>query len=112
MSLGENLRLLREDKKISQLELSRHLNISNSTLSLYESDKRKPDYEILVRLAEYFSVSTDYLLGVLPVKGSGRKDQRVVYSIDVSGLPDDAVRQIDEYAQFIREKYNPYDKKK
>ncbi len=63
MSFGNRLRQLREDRGLSQLDLSKHLNIANSTLSLYEAGKREPDYDTLQRLADYFDVSTDYLLG-------------------------------------------------
>jgi len=63
MKFGQRLRFLRENRKLSQLELSKILNISNSTLSLYESNKRFPEPETLKKIAEFFDVSIDYLLG-------------------------------------------------
>lgn len=62
MSFGKRLRELREGRSLSQLELSKILNISNSTLSLYESDKRSPDQDMLKKIADFFDVSIDYLL--------------------------------------------------
>jgi transcriptional regulator with XRE-family HTH domain len=66
MTFGKRLRQLRENKQLSQLDLSKLLNIANSTLSLYEADKRFPEPEILKRIADFFGVSIDYLLGHNP----------------------------------------------
>jgi len=63
MELGQRLKSLREEKDLSQLELGERLNISNSTLSLYESGKRQPDYKTLQRIADFYGVSIDYLFG-------------------------------------------------
>lgn len=61
--LGQRLRELRENREISQIELARYLNISNTTLSQYETGKRVPSDEIKIKIADYFNVSIDYLLG-------------------------------------------------
>jgi len=55
---------LRREKGLSQGELADGLNMSRSTLANYEIGQRQPDFEMLIRLAEFFSVTTDYLLGV------------------------------------------------
>ena len=62
-TLGNRIRNLREEKSISQLELAKILNIGNTTLSQYESDKRIPSDIVKKKIADYFNVSTDYLLG-------------------------------------------------
>ena len=62
MSLGDNLRNLRETKKITQKQMSEILGISKSNVSKYESNDVEPNIDILKRYAEYFSISTDYLL--------------------------------------------------
>ena len=84
------------------------LNISNSTLSLYESDKRKPDFEILRNIADYLKVTTDYLLGLSNVR-TPANPERIYHSVDVTGLPGDAIDKIEEYTQFIKEVYKGYD---
>lgn len=53
----------RTRKGLSQEELGKHFNLDKSTISLYESGKRQPDYSTLSEFAEYFNCSTDYLLG-------------------------------------------------
>lgn len=63
-TLGNRIKSLREDKAMSQLELAKVLHIGNTTLSQYESDKRVPSDTVKKKLAEYFNVSLDYLMGV------------------------------------------------
>ena len=60
---GNRIKLLREEKKIKQDELAKVLSISPSAVGMYERDEREPNDEITLKLAEYFNVSTDYLLG-------------------------------------------------
>ena len=62
MALGEILRELLEEKGITQKELAKSLNIGSSTLGNYIQNTREPDYAILKDFADYFGVSTDYLL--------------------------------------------------
>lgn len=57
------LKMLRESKGITQAELSSMLSISPSTVGMWEQGRRVPDYENLKRIADYFNVSTDFLLG-------------------------------------------------
>lgn len=76
---GARLRLLREERKMSQLELSKSLGIGNVTLSQYENGARKPDNDTLVKISNYFDVSTDYLLGQTEWKNPPsltKKDER------------------------------------
>lgn len=63
MNFQTRLRQLRESKQLSQLELSKQLQISNVTLSQYENGVRKPDINTLDDIATFFNVTTDYLLG-------------------------------------------------
>ena len=48
---------------MSQFQLAKTLNIATSTLGMYETNKRKPNMEMLEKLADFFGVSIDYLLG-------------------------------------------------
>ncbi len=57
------LKELRQKKKISQLKLAMDLNMNQNTISRYENKEREADYETLIRFADYFDVSLDYLLG-------------------------------------------------
>ena len=57
------LKELRKKRNISQLKLALDLNMNQNTISRYENLEREADYETLVRFADYFNVSLDYLLG-------------------------------------------------
>ena len=56
------LKKLREDKGITQLKLAMDLNMNQNNISRYENGTREADYETLIKLADYFDVSIDYLL--------------------------------------------------
>lgn len=57
------LKDLRKERNISQLKLSIDLNMNQNTISRYENLEREADYETLIKIADYFDVSLDYLLG-------------------------------------------------
>ena len=62
--LGKRLKELREQKGLTQKELAQTLGLSSkSTITNYEQDDRDPDYETLIKIANYFEISVDYLLG-------------------------------------------------
>ncbi|PRS02334.1 transcriptional regulator [Bacillus atrophaeus] len=60
--LGDRLKELRDSKKLTQDKLAEILGISRGTYAHYEINKRKPDYETLIKLADFYGVTTDYLL--------------------------------------------------
>lgn len=57
------LREIREAKGMSQIEAAKQLNVSRQSYNFYENGKRDPDTQTLQRMAEFFNVSVDYLLG-------------------------------------------------
>ncbi|GEN83588.1 hypothetical protein SLU01_19000 [Sporosarcina luteola] len=61
--LGERIKKLREREGIQQIDFAKKIGVSNVVLSRYESGERKPDYDILQKIADFFCVTTDYLLG-------------------------------------------------
>ncbi len=56
------LKQLRIERNITQLRLAMDLNMSQNTISRYENEKREAGYNELIKFAEYFNVSIDYLL--------------------------------------------------
>ena len=56
------LKTLRKKRRISQLKLAMDLNMNQNSISRYENGEREADYETLIRFADYFNVSIDYLL--------------------------------------------------
>lgn len=60
---GLRISELRESKNMTQEELAKHLGITRASLSHYETSRREPDIETLNKIADFFQVSVDYLMG-------------------------------------------------
>lgn len=60
--IGEKIKELRKENGITQEELAKNIDVSTSMVGMYETNARKPSYEVLIKIAKYFKVSTDYLL--------------------------------------------------
>lgn len=93
MNLGEKLKKLRIEKKLTQKQLASRLGVAISAISSYESDTRCPTFDTLINYARIFHVSTDYLLGL----ESSR-------TLDVSGLSEDEILAVGHIIDIIREK--------
>ena len=57
------LKELRKKKGFSQLRLATDLNTTQNTISRYETGEREPGIDDLIKIADYFNVSVDYLIG-------------------------------------------------
>lgn len=64
--LNENIRRLRTARGINQVELASALNVTKQCVSNWENDNIQPSVEMLVKLARFFGVTTDYLLDLQP----------------------------------------------
>lgn len=69
----QNIRNLREDNDKKQRELAEYLNVSQNTYSQYENGVLSLSPELLIKLADYYDTSIDYLLGRTNVKKPYRK---------------------------------------
>lgn len=63
-TLGEKIRQLRKERKLSQTQLAEILSTSQDTVSLWEIGKSVPDVNTIISMCRYFEVSADYLLGL------------------------------------------------
>ncbi len=96
MKFGELLASLRRERGILQKELAAYLNVTVATISNYEKGVHAPDYETLVKLADFFDVSTDYLLHRTEYKSSIQTlNQKLVVNYTVSELVN-AILQLDQ----------------
>ena len=64
MTIGENIRALRTERKMTQADLASLLFLSQDTVSLWERNKSLPDVKSVISMALIFNVTTDYILGV------------------------------------------------
>lgn len=60
---AERLQIARLQRKLTQKEVAAHLNMTERSYQHYEGGTRRPNFEVLVSLADFLNVSTDYLLG-------------------------------------------------
>lgn len=73
------------DKNLRQEQVAKLIGVNKSAISTYENNTRQPSFDILVRLATLYRVSTDYLLGMTNIR-----------SLDLSGLSDEEVVAVSE----------------
>jgi transcriptional regulator with XRE-family HTH domain len=85
VNMGNRLKGLRLEKHLTQTEVARRIGISKAMISSYELEQRAPSYEVLIKIAMFFNVSTDYLLGLekpsLKYDGLNEKEIRAVMNI-------------------------------
>lgn len=110
-NFGERFKQLREEKKLTQDELVTKFNkvyftsFNKSTISQYENNKRKPETNILENWADFFGISTDYLLGRSPVVSytTTSKVKKIIKAYE--SLPKEAQEHIDSYIEFLVDRY-------
>lgn len=91
---GERIRQLRKERGITMKEFGRLFHLAESTISGYETEARKPDIVIVEKFANFFDVSTDYLLGRTNIR-------KMMPSAAGSWAEDDTVRQLIEDQEFM-----------
>lgn len=117
--LGRRIAKLRNSKGLSQYELAEKLGFSRGKLSNYEQGSRQPDYDTLAQIADFFGVTTDFLLGREPNEKETNKEFDPLaeinillkkYNIDQSGFFDiekwkamgpEEIRELESYFEFI-----------
>lgn len=102
---GNRIKLLREEKQIKQDELAKILSISPSAVGMYERDEREPNDEITLKLAEYFGVSTDYLLGKSDIRNPEElKNIRFANAggLDTDGLDEEDMIELQRQIDYIK----------
>ena len=87
------LKELRINKGLRQEQVAKLIGVNKSAISTYENDTRQPSFEILVRLANLYRVTTDYLLG-----------QTNTRSVDLSGLSEQEASLICELVETMSKK--------
>lgn len=92
-TFASRLRQLRLDKNLRQEQVAKLIGVNKSAISSYENNTRQPSFDILVRLATLYRVSTDYLLGITNIR-----------SLDLSGLSDEEAALISEMVAMMTKK--------
>lgn len=96
------MRLLREQHNLSQTDLAKILNISRQSYNFYENEKRDPDTTMLIRIADFYNVSLDYLLGRTNDPSPVTKEKTPSYQEEVlRDIEDITPEMAGELRQFI-----------
>lgn len=91
-NIGYRISELRKQTGMSQFQLAKVLDIATSTLGMYETGKREPSLKVMNRIANYFNVTTDYLLGRPEKKDDDTKtadikDDDVIFTYEGRQIP-------------------------
>ena len=92
-TFADNITALRKKQNKKRQEVADDLGISRSSLEYYEKNKRKPDIEVLTKIADYYNVSADYLLGRTNAETTD-KDLRFI--CEYTGLSENAITTLSE----------------
>lgn len=84
---GNRIKSLREEKSMNQAELAKILQISPSAVGMYERDEREPNNELTIKIADFFQVSTDYLLGKTDTRASSNPSNKLFIIPIVGRVP-------------------------
>lgn len=89
IDIGTRIKDLRNARRMTQAEFVERINVTKSTVSAYENGTRFPSYDVLIRIARLFKVSTDNLLGyseksVVDVTGLTRKQINVIQDVVIT----------------------------
>lgn len=111
-TFGERLRNLRLEKGMTQEELASSFNLHKTRISQYELNKRQADDDMKKKLADFFNVSLDYLMGSTDIKESADSILRssdITIALhsnhDYDELPDEARQEIANFIEYIKIKY-------
>lgn len=94
MDIGNRIRALREEKGLTQLELSKELKVARQTVAQWENEERDLKTGTIIALAKYFDVTADYILGL-----SDYTTAECNNIGQVTGLTDESIKLLSEYAK-------------
>lgn len=88
------LKFLRTEKKENLDKIAKFLNVSIQTVSNYENGKREMTPDTIIKLSEYFGVSTDYLLGNSDIRNydEDEKEFRFAFHKETEGMTDEEIK--------------------
>ncbi len=119
--LAQKLKALREKKDMSQAELANVLDVAQQTVASWEKSKSSPNYDLLQKIADFFNVSTDELLGretkggyyvnaetaeIANALKEGDGMLRVMFDT-VRKLPPEKMREAANYIEYLKAKQHP-----
>lgn len=99
MKVHDRIRSLRERENISREDFAQKIGVTYAALSKYETGSRAPDFDTLIKIADYFDVTTDYLLGRSEKKVESKKES--LFPFDVVGISQNDFENLSAYQQEV-----------
>ena len=93
VDFSQRIRQLRRDKHMTQVQVAQRIGVTASMVSSYETDIRLPSYDVLLRIADVFGVSVDYLLG--------RQEKRL---LDISDLSEEEAAVVCDMVNVLKKR--------
>lgn len=98
VELGNRLRVLREERRLTQKQVAAQIGVTASNISAYENGIRYPSFAALIKLAQLYKVSTDYLLGI-----TGKRTAEAQYTISLDGLKPSRIALVEQLIKALKE---------
>lgn len=95
--IGKRIKELRTQKDVTQKELADYIGLTPKMISFYEKEERFPPHDIILKLSDFFDVSTDYLLGKSNISNLDPNDNSIIvneHEKDVEELLEETMSQI------------------
>jgi transcriptional regulator with XRE-family HTH domain len=107
--IGDKIKILRKKHNLKQSELADILGVTRGQISVYEINKSKPSFQVLIKLAEYFKISLDYFyenqtdkfIHALELSDDEFKN-RVEFFYNGEKLTEEEVKKVIDYVRFLR----------
>lgn len=98
-ALSEKIKMLREEQGLTQSQLAEQLNIATSSISQYESSDRVPSDDMKIKLAQFFDVSLDFLMGLSDIR-----NPYVFFSLSeyFNSLTENEIKEVLKFIIFIK----------
>lgn len=107
--IGNRIKLLREEFNLKQEDLAKKIDVSPSAIGMYERDLREPNDDITLKLANFFGVTTDYLLGKSDIRNS-EELKNVQFAnaggLDTKGLDEEDMKELQRQINYIKKMKN------
>ncbi len=102
---AQRIKQLRKQKNLTQAEFATIFNIATGTIGMWESGKREPNHDTIRKIADYFDVSADYLLGRTDNPAPISEVFAVYAKEGYGGLPPEALEELNTIKEYIINKY-------
>lgn len=104
-TIASRLKSLRNEKDMTQEEMSTATHINRATIASWETGRAVPDSETIKSLADFFDCSADYLLGRSDVRNPIETIAAHRSDDPMDELPEDARRSLEEYKEYLLRKH-------